>query len=93
MYILVQIITLHSLYNHAVCAESDAIMRAFKFHADLSSSALYTTSPPCYHCAKIVVQSGVKFVFYSPSSSEDQERLKHPNAVMEMFRRAGIPYV
>ena len=81
-------ITLHFLLQYdAVCAESNAILSAFRVRADLTSSVLFITSPLCIHCAKIIVQSGVKEVI---CSSSEQEMKKED--VAAMFIEAGIKY-
>ena len=86
-------ITLHFLLQYnAVCAESNAIMSAFRAHADLRSSILYVTSPLCSDCAKIAVQSGVKTVIYSPLISGEQDK-DEQQAVKALFDRARIPYL
>ena len=100
---------IHSLLQYnAECAESNAIMNAFKVHADLRSSILYVTSPLCSDCAKIAVQSGVKAVVYAPSNEEEVEQDKaqetkqdevqkkkeqeEKEAVKLIFNEAGILY-
>ena len=78
--------------RNAVChAESNAIVSAFRHHADLTNSILYTTSPLCFECAKIIVQSGVRTIIYPPQRSTSED-LKHA-AVKEMFYRAKISYM
>ena len=46
------------------CAEANAIVSAFRYHADLTASILYTTSQPCPKCAQMIVQSGIRTVVY-----------------------------
>ena len=46
------------------CAELNAIVSAFRYHADLTNSTLYTTGVPCPKCALTIVQSGIKTVVY-----------------------------
>jgi deoxycytidylate deaminase len=50
-------------YNEC-CAEHNAIVSAFRYHADLTNCILYTTAPPCHKCAQMIVQSGIKTVVY-----------------------------
>lgn len=81
--------------RNAVChAEMNAIISAFRYHADLTSSILYTTAPLCFECAKIVVQSGVRTVIHSPM--EDTDTCAHNEdheKVEEIFYRAKMPYL
>ena len=46
------------------CAEFNAIVSAYRYHADLTSATLYTTGVPCSRCATKIVQSGIKIVVY-----------------------------
>ena len=51
-----------SKHNVECCAESNAIVSAFRYHASLTTSILYTTGQPCSKCAQMIVQSGIKSV-------------------------------
>ena len=46
------------------CAEFNAIVSAYRYHADLTSATLYTTGVPCSRCATKIVQSGIKTVVF-----------------------------
>ena len=52
------------------CAEFNAIVSAFRYHADLTNSTLYTTGVPCPKCALMIVQSGIKTVVYFAGGME-----------------------
>ena len=79
-----------------VChAESNAIMSAFRYRANLTSSILYSTARPCFKCAQLMVQSGIRTVVYADPSSQtkDEEEDKAANKwenVMEIFYRAKM---
>ncbi len=45
-------------------AESNALMKLAKSTMSSKDAILYTTTSPCFDCAKLIVQSGVKEVFY-----------------------------
>ena len=82
---------MYNLFRNAVWhAESNAIVSAFRHHADLTNSILYTTSPLCFECAKIIVQSRVGTVIYLPQRSTSEGL--NQDAVKEIFHRAKIPY-
>lgn len=49
---------------HAVHAEENAISFAAKNGIKLNDSVLYCTSSPCYDCAKLIIQSGIKAVLF-----------------------------
>ena len=49
-------------------------MSAFRYHADLTKTTLYTTGFPCHKCAALIVQSGVKTVVYSGKYKNEIER-------------------
>ena len=58
----------HTPPNTECCAEHNAIVSAFRYHADLTNCILYTTAPPCYKCAQMIVQSGIKTVVHGKGS-------------------------
>jgi dCMP deaminase len=45
-------------------AESNAIAKCAKSSNSSDGASLYVTLSPCFECAKIIIQSGVKEVFY-----------------------------
>lgn len=48
-------------------AESNALMKISKSTLTSKDSILYTTTSPCFECAKLIIQAGVKKVFYCES--------------------------
>ena len=58
------------------CAEFNAIVSAFRYHADLTSATLYTTGVPCSRCATKIVQSGIKTVVYGGKISIDSTEVE-----------------
>ena len=48
-------------------AESNALMKIAKSTLTSKEAVLYTTTSPCFECAKLIIQSGVKKVFYCES--------------------------
>lgn len=50
--------------DYVVHAESNAIMTALKNKIDLSDCIIYTTYSPCSSCYKLIIQSGIKVVYY-----------------------------
>jgi deoxycytidylate deaminase len=52
-------------YSRAVHAEMDAITSAARIgHFSLKDTILFSTTFPCHHCARHIVASGIKKVYY-----------------------------
>lgn len=51
-------------YPYIIHAEVNAILNYGGSLEDLKGSSIYVTSFPCYECAKIIIQSGIKNVYY-----------------------------
>jgi dCMP deaminase len=47
-----------------VHAEDDAIFLALTYHEDLSEMVLYVTRQPCLLCSQLIVEHGIKSVYY-----------------------------
>ena len=56
------------------CAEFNAIVSAYRYHADLTSATLYTTGVPCSRCATKIVQSGIKTVVFGTQRKDDNKQ-------------------
>ena len=65
------------------CAEFNAIVSAFRYHADLTSATLYTTGFPCPRCATKIVQSGIKTIVYSRKKDVNQAEDKREAEMRE----------
>ena len=95
-YIRLQLLV--TFIHNAVChAELNVIISALRHQAEVKSTILYTTSPLCLECAKIIVQSGVgTVIYYSPmkraGTMSDDENSMCSAAVEEIMYRAKIPY-
>ena len=63
-------------------AESNALMKLAKSTMSCKDSILYTTTAPCFDCAKLIIQAGVKEVFYC-------EDYRDMSGIM-LLQRAGI---
>lgn len=46
-------------------AESNALTKIAKSTMSSGDADLYTTTSPCFECAKLIIQSGIKRVFYN----------------------------
>lgn len=63
-------------------AESNALAKISKSTLSSEGADLYTTTCPCFDCAKLIIQSGIKRVFYS----EDYRDMTG----VELLEKAGI---
>lgn len=63
-------------------AESNAIMKVAKSTMSCESADLYTTTCPCFDCAKLIIQAGIKKVYYT----EDYRDMSG----VELLKTAGI---
>jgi len=46
-------------------AESNAITKVAKSTMSCEGATLFTTTSPCFDCSKLIIQSGIKKVYYS----------------------------
>lgn len=74
-------------YKYVVHAELNAILNSIK---DLDECTLYTTLFPCPECAKAIVQSGIKKVFYMSDKYDGTEDNK---AAKKIFNECNIDFV
>ena len=51
----------------ALHAEENAILYAVKNGSKISGSTLYTTLSPCIACARLILSSGIKLVYFKES--------------------------
>jgi dCMP deaminase len=63
-------------------AESNAITKCAMSNESTKDAYLYTTMSPCYDCAKLIIQSGIKAVYYKEKYA-DIEGIK-------LLTKAGI---
>lgn len=78
---------LETKYPYVVHAELNAILNSIK---SLKNSTIYVTHFPCNECAKAIVQSGIRKVFYFSDKHKDSDSTK---ASQLIFRNAGVETV
>lgn len=66
-------------------AESNAILKCAKEGSPSEGAYLYVTMSPCPDCAKLIIQSGIKKVYY-----RDKYRLAEG---LDILKRAKIPCI
>ncbi|WP_338971321.1 dCMP deaminase family protein [Spiroplasma endosymbiont of Panorpa germanica] len=57
-------------YPYVVHSEMNAIVSA---RGDLSGCIIYTTLFPCHQCVKVIIQAGIKHVYYGSNKYENSE--------------------
>ena len=53
-------------------AEANALMKLAKYGSSSNGATLYTTTSPCFDCAKLIYQSGIKKLVYSEFYTDQQ---------------------
>ena len=73
-------------YPYVIHDTPNAIINAKQ---DLNGFHLYTNQFPCNECAKLLIQSGIKKIFYS---NDKHSKEKEIIAAKKMFNDAGVKY-
>lgn len=68
-----------------VHAEANAIIQAAKNGVRIDGAELYTTASPCWNCFKLLVNSGIRTVFYGEFYRDERS--------LEVARQLGIDLV
>ncbi|ACV64844.1 ComE operon protein 2 [Desulfofarcimen acetoxidans DSM 771] len=66
-----------------VHAEANAIVQCAKFGASTEGTDIYVTHFPCLNCAKLIIQAGIRHVYY------EQDYRIDPYC-MELFNLVGV---
>jgi dCMP deaminase len=61
---------------HALHAEENAIISCAMYGISTIGSSMYTTLQPCYHCSKMILQSGIRSVIYLEEYPSDIKGLE-----------------
>jgi len=73
-----------SKHGYVVHAELNAILNA---RGSLQGCTLYVTHYPCHECAKAIIQSGIKKIYFASNERADKPESK---AAAKMFGAAGV---
>jgi dCMP deaminase len=76
-------------------AEANAIAQAAKYGIKIQGSTLYVGMTPCFDCAKIIINSGIKRVVAERlyhRSKESIELLKKAGIKFEVIKKEIMPY-
>ena len=83
----------YAFYEHS---ERNAIYNACSFGASLRGCTMYVTMPPCADCARAIIQSGIKQVYFMapPSDANNVQAKGNWRETVEnsfdMFRESGV---
>ena len=72
----------NSSFPYVLHAEANAITKVARSNNSSDGATLYVTASPCIECAKLIIQAGIKRVFYC-----EQYRLLDG---VDLLRKAGI---
>jgi dCMP deaminase len=75
----------------ALHAEENAILYAVKNGSKIAGSTLYTTLSPCIACARLILSSGIKLVYFKDSYAE-YKGLPSDEGV-DFLRRFGVEVI
>lgn len=78
---------LETKYPYMIHSEAQAIVNA---KCCLEGSSLYVTLFPCNECAKLIIQAGIKDLYYNDDKYADTDIVK---ASKRMLKEAGINLV
>jgi len=70
---------------NAIHAEINAIAQAAKHGVSIRDSDIYITASPCIHCLKVLINVGIKTIYY-----EKPYKIEH---IDELLRLSGIKLV
>ena len=77
---------LDTKYPYVVHAEPNAILNST---SNLENASIYVTLFPCNECAKLIIQSGIKHIYYMDDKYKDEES---SIASRRMLDSAGVKY-
>ena len=80
---------LDTKYPYVCHAEMNAILNYRGYKKDLENARLYVDLFPCNECAKIIIQSGIKEVFYLSDKYHDSD---NNIASRKLFDACGVKY-
>lgn len=80
---------LNTKYPYVCHAEMNAILNYRGSRKDLENAKLYVDLFPCNECAKIIIQSGIKRVFYLSDKYANSE---NNIASRKLFDECGVTY-
>ena len=75
---------LNTKYPYVIHAEMDTITKAIKLgFNEFNDAILYVTLYPCNECAKLIVSTGIKQLFYKDNKYEHTDSTKASKRILE----------
>ncbi len=76
--------------SRAVHAEQNAIIQAAKYGISIDGATIYVTNHPCFICAKMLINAGIKRIVYKEGYPDEfaKEILKETGIKVEQFKEA-----
>jgi len=71
--------------SRAIHAEQNAIIQAAKMGISIENSTLYVSTHPCFTCAKMLINAGVKKIIYKEGYSDSFAK--------EILKEAGVEVI
>jgi dCMP deaminase len=71
--------------SRAIHAEQNAIIQAAKVGISIQDSTLYVTTHPCFTCAKMLINAGIKKIIYKDGYPDEFAR--------EILAEAGVEVI
>ncbi len=74
--------------SRAVHAEQNAIIQAAKYGIDINGGTMYVTNHPCFICAKMIINAGIKTIIYKEGYPDEfaKEILKEAGIEVKKYR-------
>lgn len=69
--------------QNTIHAEQNAIIYAAKSGVSINHCTAYITHFPCYHCAKMLIASGIKTIYYD-------EDYKNDHLVLDICKKGSV---
>lgn len=71
--------------SRAIHAEQNAIIQAAKMGISMQDSTLYVTTHPCFTCAKMLINAGIKEIIYKDGYPDE--------FAMAILKEAGVEVI
>lgn len=76
--------------RHELCrgihAEQNAIIQAASHGVSINGAALYCTNLPCFICAKMIINAGIKTIYYKDGYADEMSRAMLDEANVELVQ-------
>ncbi|MDY6825057.1 MAG: cytidine/deoxycytidylate deaminase family protein [Thermodesulfobacteriota bacterium] len=79
--------------RHELCrgihAEQNAIIQAASHGVSINDACLYCTNLPCFICAKMIINAGIKTIYYKDGYADEMSRTMLDEAGVELIQLGG----